>query len=177
MVENVIGWALVVLIPLSVVFVLYKVKQHIKRQTEMKKQQRERALAQLKEEREESWRRLRQRAGIGKQTQVVGNNSVGIQSGGNATYNVTPATDSGFDLATMILLNSTLNSRSGAVTASVDYDTNTMTVKEEPVRSSSSWSSDDDSPSKSSSWSSSGNSGSSWDSSSSSDVGSSSSWD
>jgi len=173
-VENIIGWALVVLIPLSVVFALYKVKQHIKRQTEIKKQQRERALAQL---REESWRRLRQRAGIGKQTQVVGNNSVGIQSGGNATYNVTPATDSGFDLATMILLNSTLNSRSGAVTASVDYDTNTMTVKEEPVRSSSSWSSDDDSPSKSSSWSSSGNSGSSWDSSSSSDVGSSSSWD
>lgn len=138
MVENIIGWALVVLIPLSVVFVLYKVKQHIKRQTELKKQQRKRALAQLKEEREESWRRLRQQSSIGKQTQVVGNNSVGIQSGGNATYNVTPATDSGFDLATMILLNSTLNSRSGAVTASVDYDTNTMTVKEEPVRSSSS---------------------------------------
>jgi len=101
-IENIIGWALVVLIPMSVVFVLYKARQYLKRQTEIKEERRKRALAQLKEEREESWRRLRQRAGIGKQTQVVGNNGVGIQSGGNAIYNVTPATDSCFDLATMI---------------------------------------------------------------------------
>lgn len=177
MIEDQIGWSLVVLIPLTLVFALYKVRQHLKRQAAIKEERRERALAQLKEEREASWRRLRERSGVVKQTQVARNNSVGIQSSGNATYNVTPTTDSGFDLATMIILNSTLNSDSGTVSANVNYDTGSMTVRDEQVRSSSSWSSDDDSPSKSSSWSSSSDSGSSWDSSSSSDTGSSSSWD
>lgn len=173
MIENIIGWSMIATVPFLILFALHKYRKNKIEQA----QRREKALAQLREEREASWRRLRERSATPMQTQVVSNNSVGVQSAGTATYNSTSASSGGFDLATMILLNEALNSRTGSVQASVDYDTNSMTVTEEPAKSTTSWSSDDDSPSKSSGWSSSSDSSSSWDSSSSNDVGSSSSWD
>jgi hypothetical protein len=81
------------------------------------------------------------------QTQIVSNNSVGIQSRG--TVNVDDDT-----LTNMIIWN-TLNSNSGMVSATVDRDTGTYEIREEPSRSSSysssySSSSDDDSSRRSS---------------------------
>lgn len=113
------------------------------------------------------------------QTQTVSGNSVGIQSRGSVSIN-----NDSDDLLTTAMVWHALNSNTGAVSASVDYNTNTVEVREEPVSRSSytssysSSSSDDDSSSRSSYSSSysSSSSDSSYSSSSSDSSSSSSDW-
>lgn len=173
--ENILGWTLLFSIPALVLYVAYRLHKRAKlrRERELRKEQEWR---ELKEQHKKTMRQARE-ARRASQEQTVSNNSVGVQSRSTVTQNNVTDDTTAFDLATFILLNQTANSDSGRVRASVDYDSNSITVNEEPSRPSSSWSSDDDSPSRSSSWSSSSDSSSSWDSSSSSDTGSSSSWD
>lgn len=167
------------------------------RKAEEARAKRERALAQLKAEREASWKRM---AGQTYYKATPAATKADNKVSSSKTYYApqsSSSTDSD-DLITAIILNQTLNSTSGVVSARVDYTDNSVTVTEEPVQSypksswdsigssSSSSSSSDDVGSSSSwsksssSWSSSSSdigSSSSWDSSSSSDSGSSSSWD
>lgn len=168
------------------------------RKAEEARLKRERALEQLKAEREASWKRMAGQTYY-KSTPPT-TTAVDNKSSSSKTYYApqsSSSTDSD-DLITAIILNQALNSNSGVVSARVDYTDNSVTVTEEPVQSypksswdsigssSSSSSSSDDVGSSSSwsksssSWSSSSSdigSSSSWDSSSSSDSGSSSSWD
>jgi len=155
MIENIIGWLLIgsaVVILLAAPIVIYK--KHAREQAERNKR-REQALQQLKQARADSWAAVRRRA----------------KEEPTATSYTTQPSD---DFLTNIVLNAALNSNSGTVSASVDYDNNTVSVREESAPRSS-WDSigEDTSSKTSSSYSSS----SSWSSSSSSDIRSSSSWD
>lgn len=166
------------------------------RKAEEARLKRERAIEQLKAEREASWKRM---AGQTYYKSTPTATKADSKASSSKTYYApqsSSSTDSD-DLITAIILNQALNSNSGVVSARVDYTDNSVTVTEEPVQSypksswdsigssSSSSSSSDDVGSSSSwsksssSWSSSSDVGSSssWDSSSSSDSGSSSSWD
>ena len=163
------------------------------RKAEEARLKRERAIEQLKAEREASWKRM---AGQTYYKSTPTATKADSKASSSKTYYApqsSSSTDSD-DLITAIILNQALNSNSGVVSPRVDYTDNSVTVTEEPVQSysksswdsigSSSSSSDDVGSSSSwskssSSWSSSSDVGSSssWDSSSSSDSGSSSSWD
>jgi len=136
------------------------------RKAEEARLKRERALEQLKAEREASWKRM---AGQTYYKSTPTATKADSKTSSSKTYYApqsSSSTDSD-DLITAIILNQALNSNSGVVSARVDYTDSYTRVEV------------DDSPSKSSSWSSSSDIGSSssWDSSSSSDSGSSSSWD
>jgi hypothetical protein len=154
----------------------FGIKRSFKRAKE-ERERREIALRTLLAEREASWRRMRESAVANSaitpkpvQSRVV--NTVVPGNNTNTTVYSTRTDDE--DIVTSIVLNSVLNSNSGTVSASVDYDNNTVSVREESAPRSS-WDSirEDTSSKTSSSYSSS----SSWSSSSSSDIGSSSSWD
>lgn len=160
------------------------------RKAEEARLKRERALEQLKAEREASWKRMAGQTYYKSTPTATKADSKGSSSKTYYAPQSSSSTDSD-DLITAIILNQTLNSNSGVVSARVDYVDNSVTVTEEPVQSypksswdsigSSSSSSSSDDVGSSSSWSKSSSSdigsSSSWDSSSSSDSGSSSSWD
>lgn len=184
------------ILAIATLVMYFGIKRSI-RKAEEARLKRERALEQLKAEREASWKRM---AGQTHYKSTPTSTKADTKVTSSKTYYAPQSsspTDSD-DLITAIILNQTLNSNSGVVSARVDYDDNSVTVTEEPVQSypksswdsigssSSSSSSGDDVGSSStwskssSSWSSSSSdigSSSSWDSSSSSDSGSSSSWD
>ena len=152
------------------------------RKAEEARLKRERALEQLKAEREASWKRMAEQTYYKSTPTATKADSKGSSSKTYYAPQSSSSTDSD-DLITAIILNQTLNSNSGVVSARVDYVDNSVTATEEPVQSypksswdsigSSSSSSSGDDVGSSSSWS---KSSSSW-SSSSSDIGSSSSWD
>ncbi len=197
MTDNTILLLIITAILAIATLVMYFGIKRSMRKAEEARLKRERALEQLKAEREASRKRM---AGLTYYKSTPTATKADSKGSSSKTYYApqsSSSTDSD-DLITAIILNQTLNSNSGVVGARVDYVDNSVTVTEEPVQSypksswdsigssSSSSSSGDDVGSSStwskssSSWSSSSSdigSSSSWDSSSSSDSGSSSSWD
>lgn len=169
--ENIIGWALVALLVVSTVAVLYAGFRYMKNRNEKKKLELEEKLARRERAREQFITRYNNSRREDQARESLRTHPEYNKPNFNpATASSAPTQErSGFefaDVATMMVLNHVLTNATGAASAKVDYDTGSISIKDEPNV----FSSDDDTK-KSSSWS------SSWDSSSSNDIGSSSSWD
>lgn len=182
--ENLLGWLLLVMmvaIPALLVFGAVKLYKRQKLKREKAEIARADALAKLKTEREESWKRMKSGAThVGKTTYDYNLNKSRTtvtekDTGKRVSY--VHENDSGPDLlTTMIVADMLFNHKdSSAGTVKWDNDVPSITPKYESS-SSSSWGLDDDDSRKSASSSfSSSDSSSSWDSSS-SDSGPSSDW-
>lgn len=173
--EDALVIAVCVIFAVSIAYIMYVVRARNRKNEE----QYRRRMEEIKRAREETLNRwkttttTRVRAtSTPMQKQTVTPNAVGIQAGRNVNVVVPSSSSTDIaDLATALLLNSTLNNHSGTSRAKVDYDSGSINISDSSPTVS------DDSPSKSSSWyssSSSSDSGSSW--SSSSDSGPSSDW-
>ena len=157
MFENIMGWLLILALPVVAVFAVVKLNTARKQKRAREQARREETLAILKREREAS----RMRTGM----YAAKNTPPRARSSAQPVASTT-TTDNSIDWVTPALIMATMNSNSGAVSARADESTNSVTFTEEKVSPpNSSWSSYNDS-SSSSSWS-----------SSSSDSSSSSSWD
>lgn len=169
--EDIIGWTIMLLIPVAFIFGFFKVRNFIERRNQKKHEaelKRVEALARLKRER---YNQI-VKSSYENKAREQARKKPGYYSASTPSRSTT--TDDGLDLLTTMILMDAMNSPSGSVAGTVSWKDDTPTIT---PSSSSSWSSSssDDSTSKSSSWSSSSSdSSSSW---SSSDSGSSSSWD
>lgn len=178
MIENILGWSLVIAIPALVVFGIYKAQRAYKRYTERKAQEAI-AKAERSAKAAREWQQKLQGAThVGKTTyDYIGDQhrTIVTEKATGRQMSYVHTNDSGPDLlTTMIVANMLLNNKDSSA-GTVDWKDNVPTVTES---SKSSWGLDDDDSRKSSSSSfSSSDSSSSWsDSSGSSDSGPSSDW-
>jgi len=191
MFEDAVGWLLMVATPVLVIGAGYWTLKKIQKKKLQAKLQREQALEQLRQEREASKARWKERLNgathVGKTTYDYNadvHRTTVTERGTNNSISYVHTNDTGPDLLTTMIVAELLKSKSDTASGSVSWDNDVPKVKPDveeskPTSSFGSYSSpswDDDGPSKSSSsWSGSSPS-SSWDSSS-SDSSSSSSWD
>jgi len=159
--ENIIGWLLILLIPVAITFVLVWGIKRIKRR-QLEKLQKVQDDLDRKAKEKEAWRqKLRGATHIGKTTYdynagvdrtVVKNQATG------STVSYVHTRDDGPDILTTMIVADLLNNHKSSSSGTVSWNNDVPSVDTDDKKSSSSWISSSDDISSSSSWDSSSSS-------------------